>query len=88
MTKLLNGSAKVIWGILRRSGHYKVRIEKALFIRTIPERVFRALTEPSELEQWFVSAVQFKPATERQFRCRLEQRFYISGEKVGVTGPS
>lgn len=30
-------------------------IEKALFIRATPERVFRALTDPSELEKWFAS---------------------------------
>lgn len=29
-------------------------IEKELFIRATPERVFRALTEKAELEAWFV----------------------------------
>jgi uncharacterized protein YndB with AHSA1/START domain len=30
-------------------------IEKAMFIRATLQRVFRALTDPSELEKWFVS---------------------------------
>jgi uncharacterized protein YndB with AHSA1/START domain len=29
-------------------------IEKEIFIRATPERVFRALTEKAELERWFV----------------------------------
>jgi hypothetical protein len=33
-------------------------------------------------------ATLFKPATELTLHCRLEQRFYISGERVGVTYPS
>jgi len=31
-------------------------IEKEIFIRATPERVFRALTEKAELEAWFVNA--------------------------------
>jgi hypothetical protein len=31
------------------------RLEKELFIRATPERVWRALTEKAELEQWFLT---------------------------------
>ena len=47
-------------------------IEKALFIRSTPQRVFRAFTEPSELEQWFVSKaeVDLRPGGTLKFTWR------------------
>jgi uncharacterized protein YndB with AHSA1/START domain len=33
-------------------------IEKAIFIRATPQWVFRAFTDPSELEKWFVSKAE------------------------------
>jgi hypothetical protein len=33
-------------------------------------------------------AARFKPATELTLHRRLEQRFYVHGERVGVTLPS
>ena len=38
-------------------------LEKEVFINASPERVFRALTEPAELERWFVqkAEVELRP---------------------------
>ena len=33
-------------------------LEKEIFINASPERVFRALTEPAELERWFVQKAE------------------------------
>jgi uncharacterized protein YndB with AHSA1/START domain len=50
-------------------------LEKALFMRATPERVFRALTEPSELEKWFVSKaeVDLRPGGILRFTWREHQ---------------
>jgi uncharacterized protein YndB with AHSA1/START domain len=47
-------------------------LEKALFIRATPQRVFRALTEPAELEQWFVNKaeVDLRPGGALKFTWR------------------
>lgn len=33
-------------------------LEKEVFIKASPERIFRALTEPAELERWFVQKAE------------------------------
>jgi uncharacterized protein YndB with AHSA1/START domain len=39
--------------------HMGRMIEKEIFIRATPERVFRALTEKADLEAWFVKEAMF-----------------------------
>lgn len=48
---------------------------RALFIRALPERVFRALTDPSELEKWFVgkAEVDLRPGGALKFTWREGQ---------------
>jgi uncharacterized protein YndB with AHSA1/START domain len=50
-------------------------LEKTLFIRATPERVFRALTDPSELERWFVgkAEVDLRPGGALKFTWREHQ---------------
>ncbi|HET8842944.1 MAG TPA: SRPBCC domain-containing protein, partial [Ktedonobacteraceae bacterium] len=48
-------------------------IEKELFIKASPERVFRALTEKEELERWFMkeAEVDLRPGGAIRFEWRL-----------------
>ncbi len=46
-------------------------LEKELFIKASPERVFQALTEKEDLERWFVqkAEVDLRPGGAIRFEC-------------------
>jgi uncharacterized protein YndB with AHSA1/START domain len=45
-------------------------IERELYLRATPERVWRALTEKEELERWFVTEAHFDPTPGAPWRFR------------------
>ena len=62
-------------------------VEKELFIRASPERVFRALTEKADLERWFVSRAEVDARPGGAFSFTWRPHETVNGQFVTVDPP-
>ena len=62
-------------------------VEKELFIRASPERVFRALTEKADLERWFVSRAEVDARPGGSFSFTWQPHETVNGTFVEVDPP-
>lgn len=61
-------------------------IEKELFIAAAPERVYRAFTDPVELERWFVTRAEIDPRPGGVFNLWWQEN-HVPGEVVALDPP-
>ena len=62
-------------------------VEKELFLRASPERVFRALTDKAELERWFVSRAEVDARPGGTFSFTWQPHETVNGRFVAVEPP-
>lgn len=62
-------------------------VEKELFLRASPERVFRALTDKAELERWFVSRAEVDARPGGAFSFTWQPHEMVNGRFVAVEPP-
>jgi len=60
-------------------------VKQRYFFKAPPERVFRALTEPTQLQKWFVSSAKFSPRTGGNYTFNWGGEISQSGKVLGYT---